>query len=245
MSPSRNPLPAHPLLRDIRAIEFEQIQYNSEGDDYFEIVEGNIPILLSAPHGARHLRKGTWKGEDEYTAALAIALGRLTGAFVIFVKHKTEEDPNWLPHTRYKDAIQQMVHERGIGFLADIHGADSGRNYKVTVGIIEAEDMERCSCPRYKPIIEDAFRSFQSPLFHLDAFTAASPETVTSFARHVCGIEAAQFEINAQYRIVERKPDSTRAGHGDKPHFRAEESDVLELVQCLKEMVFKINKEMR
>ena len=235
----------HPILRDIRTIEFEQIQYNSKSDDYFGVVKGNIPILLSAPHGAKHLRNGTWKGEDEYTAALAIALGELTGASVIFVKNKTEEDSNRLSRTRYKDAIKQMVHEQGIGFLADIHGADIKRNYKVSVGIIDEKAMERCSCPRCKPLIEEAFRSFQDPLFHLDAFTAASPETVTSFARHVCGIEAAQFEINARYRIVERKPDSTRALHGDEPHFRAVETDVLELVGCLKDMVKRINEEIR
>jgi len=235
----------HPILRDIRAIEFERIRYDSAGDDYFEVIEGDIPILFSAPHGARHLRNGTWKGEDEYTSSLAVKLGELTGASVIFVKNKTEEDPNHAPQTRYKDAIRQLVHEHGIGFLADIHGADIRRGYKVSVGIIDEGDMERCSCPRCKPIINDAFRTFQSPPFHLDAFTAASPETVTSFARHCCGIEAAQFEINARYRIVERKPDSTRALHGDSPHFRAEESDVLELVQCLKEMVFKITEEMR
>lgn len=240
----RNPLPVHPILRDMRAIEFERIQYDSESDDYFGIIKGKIPILFSAPHGARHLRNGTWKGEDEYTAALAIALGELTGASVIFVKNKTEEDSNRLPHTRYKDAVQQVVHEREIKFLVDIHGADIKRNYKVSVGIIDEKAMERCSCPRCKPIIEDTFRSFQSPLFHLDAFTAASPETVTSFARHVCGIEAAQFEINARYRIVERKPDSTRALHGDDPHFRAEESDVLELVGCLEDMVVRISREM-
>jgi len=238
-----NPLSVHPILRDMRAIEFERIRYDSACDDYFGIVKGNIPILLSAPHGAKHLRNGTWKGEDEYTAALAIKLGELTGASVIFVKNKTDEDSNWLPHTRYKDAIRQVVHEQGIEFLADIHGADIGRNYKVSVGIIDAKDMERCSCPRCKPIIEEAFRNFQSPLFHLDAFTAEAPETVTSLARHVCCIEAAQFEINARYRIVERKPDSTRALHGDEPHFRAEEADVLELVQCMKEMVLKIKEE--
>lgn len=245
MPPVRNPLPVHPILRDIRAIEFERIRYNSASDDYFEVIAGDIPVLLSAPHGARHLRQGTWKGEDEYTAALAIKLGELTGASVIFVKNKTEEDSNRLRHTRYKDAIRQLVHERGIGFLADIHGADIKRNYKVSVGIIDAKAMERCSCPRCKPIIEESFRSFQSPPFHLDTFTAASPETVTSFARHCCGIEAAQFEINARYRIVERKPDSMRALRGDEPHFRAEETDVLGLVQCLKEMVFKITEEIR
>jgi hypothetical protein len=233
----------HPILRDIRAIEFEQIQYHSESDDYFGIIEGSIPILLSAPHGATHLRDGRWKGEDEYTASLAITLGVLTGASVIFVKNKTEEDSNHLPGTRYKDAIKELVAQRGIRFLADIHGADITRDYKMSVGIIDEEDMGQCSCPCCKPVIEEAVRAFQYPLFNLDAFIAGSPETVTFFARHGCGIEAAQFEINARYRIVERKPDSTRAMHGDNPCFRAEEADVLALVGCLKEMVLKIKEE--
>ena len=233
----------HPILAAIRAIEFERIQYDGANDDYFEVIEGSMPILFSAPHGTKHLRDGAWKGEDEYTASLAITLGGLTGAHVIFVKNKTKEDSNYVPTTRYKRAIRKLVHEKGIRFLADIHGADIGRNYKVTVGIIDEEDMERCSCPRCKPLIEEAFRAFQYPLFNLDAFTAGSPGTVTSFARHFCGIEAAQFEINARYRIVERKPDSTRAMHGDEPSFRAEEAHVLELVQCLEEMVVRIKEE--
>ena len=233
----------HPIFKDIRAIEFEGIQYNSESDDYFGIIEGSIPVLLSAPHGAKHLRNGRWKGEDEYTSSLAITLGASTGASVVFVKNKTEEDSNYLPNTRYKDAIRKLVGEKGIKFLADIHGADSTRDYKINVGIIDEKDMEKCSCPRCKPVIEEAIRTFQYPLFNLDAFTAGSPETVTSFARYVCGIEAAQFEINARYRIVERKAESTRAVHGDNPHFRAEETDVLSLVECLKETVLKIKKE--
>jgi hypothetical protein len=233
----------HPLLTDIRAIEFEQIQYNSESDDYFGIIEGNIPILLSAPHGAKHLRDGRWKGEDEYTSSLAIKLGALTGASVIFVKNKTKEDSNHLPNTRYKDALRKLVDEKGIKFLADIHGADIARDYKINIGIIDDEDMAQCSCPQCKPIIEETLRAFQYPLFNLDAFTAGSPETVTFFARHVCGIEAAQFEINARYRIVERKAESTRAMHGDEPNFKAEEADVLALVGCLKEMVMSISNE--
>jgi hypothetical protein len=233
----------HPILKAIRAIEFEQIHYNSKSDDYFGIIEGEIPVLLSAPHGAKHLRDGRWKGEDEYTSALSIKLGALTGASVIFVKNKTREDSNCLPSTRYKDAIRELVAEQGIKFLADIHGADIARDYKMSVGIIDEETMERCSCPRYKPVIEEAVRAFQFPLFNLDTFTAGSPATVTSFARHVCGIEAAQFEINARYRIVARKPESTRAMHGDEPNFKAEETDVLALVQCLKEMVLKIKEE--
>jgi hypothetical protein len=233
----------HPILRDMRTIEFEQIQYNRESADYFGIIEGHIPILISAPHGTKHFRDGRWKGEDEYTSSLAIKLGELTRAHVIFVKNQTKEDSNYIPNARYKDAIRKLVDERGIRFLADIHGADSRRDYKINIGIIDEKDMNACSCPRCKPVIEESIRAFQYPLFNLDAFTAGSPGTVTSFARHSCSIEAAQLEINARYRIVERKPDSTRALRGDNPRFKAEESNVLALIQCLKEMVLKIKEE--
>ena len=231
------------LIEEIKEIETEKIAYDLESEVYFEFKEGRIPILISAPHGAKHLRHGRWKGEDEYTSALAIKLGELTGAHVIYVKNRTQEDSNCLPNTRYKDAIRKLVDERGIKFLADIHGADSRRDYKINIGIIDEEDMGKCSCPRCKPIIEETIRAFQYPLFNLDAFTAALPETVTSFARHTCGIEAAQFEINARYRIVERKPDSTRAMSGDDPDFRSEGKKILELIRYLEEMMLRITEE--
>ncbi len=229
-----------PTLQKIKDLEFSCIDYNTESQDYFEIIEGRIPILLSAPHGAKCFRNGEFKEEDEYTSSIAINLGELTKAYVIFVKNKTREDSNNAISTRYKDAIKKLVDERGIKFVADIHGADKSRDYKVNVGIMDGKDMKRCSCPTLKPIIEEAFKGFQQPLFNLDSFTANFPGTVTYFARNICGIEAAQFEINAKYRIIERKPDSSKALLGKEPGFKAEEKDVLEMLKKLEAMVKKI-----
>jgi len=101
-------------------------------------------VLLSAPHGAKHYRNGGFKEEDEYTASLAIKLGEITGAYVIFVKNKTREDPNYDFRARYKDGIKKLVAEKGIRFVADLHGADHNRNYKVNVGIID-DYIKKCS----------------------------------------------------------------------------------------------------
>jgi len=229
-----------PILRDIREIEFSWIDYNTQNDDYFSMIGGEIPLLLSAPHGAKHLRDDAWKEEDEYTSSLAIKLGELTGAFVIYVKNKTQEDSNHLFTTKYKVAIKKLLEEKEIKFLADLHGADEVRNYKVNIGIIDKNDMKKCSCPTLKPIIEECFKGFQEPLFNLDLFTAGPPRTVTSFAKNVCRVEAAQFEINGRNRIVERKPDSARARKGAGANFKAEEADVLEMIRRLEKMIIKI-----
>ena len=238
----------NPVLEDIKRIEFERIDYHKLSVDYFQVVAGNIPILISAPHGARHLRpnmgkgkiSGVWKEEDEYTAAIAIKLGELTGAHVIYLKNKTVEDSNHEEVTEYKLAVRNIVDKHGIRFLADIHGANEDNEFNIAIGIIDEKNMEKCSCPKMKCVIEECFKEMKEALFNPPGFSAASPATMTSFAMKVCSIEAAQFEINAKYRIVERKPDSSNALLGKKPNFKAEEKDVLEMLKRLEIMIKKI-----
>jgi hypothetical protein len=228
------------IIEEIREIEFEKIKYGQETEDYFETQEGNIPILVSAPHGARHLRKGKWKEEDEYTASIAIRLGEATGAHVIYVKNKTHEDPNYIKRARYKDKIREIVQNDGIKFLLDLHGVNKDRPFKICIGT-RYDNNDESSCPTYKDTIEEVLRDFQElPIFNRRNFKARKNETVTSFARKECGIESAQIEINARYRIVERKPDSSKAISGEEPVFKAEEKDVLDLYNHLKEMILTI-----
>jgi len=186
------------ILKSIKKIEFEQINYQKLSDDYFNIVKGKSPILISAPHGARHLRDGSWKEEDEYTAGIAIKLAELLDTHAIYVKNATKEDSNHDLETIYKDKIREIVEAHGIRFIADLHGANSNRPFKLSVGIIN-DDKENCSCPTFKDIIEDSLKTFQKHPFNLGGFSASKPGTVASYAKNILGIEAAQFEINAKY----------------------------------------------
>jgi len=233
------------LIEEIRKTEFEKISYNQPSDDYFEIRKGNIPILISAPHGAKHFRKGKWKEEDEYTASIAIKLGEATGAHVIYVKNMTYEDPNHIGKTEYKEKVRDMIQAYGIKFLLDVHGASKKRPFKVVVGTRYGK-KDRSSCPTYKDIIEDALRGFQEPpIFNRRYYRATRKETVTSFARKECGIESAQIEINARYRIVERKPDSAKAMSREDPFFKANEADILSLFSHLKEVILRIREKIQ
>jgi len=229
------------LLEEIRQIEYNEIKYDEESADYYGFIKGKIPILISAPHGAKHFRRreNRWKGEDEYTASLAIELGKLTGAYVIYVKNKTREDPNNDPSSRYKMEVAKAIKQYHIKFLLDLHGSDEGRPYKVDIGIISNESGKG-SCPTFKETIRAAFSDFQPRIFN-QKFCANDACTLTSFAKSELGIEAAQVEINAKYRIVERKPDSSKARAGIEPHFKADAKDVLALITRLKRMILDID----
>ncbi len=239
------PYPDRKILEDIRQIEYREIKYGEESTEYYGFIKGRIPILISAPHGTAHFRRrwNRWRGEDEYTSSIAIELGRLTGAHVIYVKNKTREDPNSDLKSKYKMALAKAVKEYHIKFLLDLHGSDEERPYKIDIGIIN-DETQRSSCPIFKKALLETFAGFEPELFNKN-FCAKDTCTLTSFARNELGIEAAQIEINAKYRIVERKPDSSRAKRGIEPHYRANPEDVLDLIARLGRAIYEINEKIK
>lgn len=225
--------PARPgpgLLEEMRRIEFESVSYDEEATPYYGYIKGSIPILISAPHGAKHYRaaKGAWKAEDAYTSSLAIVLGRLTGAYVLYVKNKTREDPNSDAVTAYKDFVKEIVRENRIRFVLDLHGS-AGRRPKVDIGIMEASPSA-CSCPTFRDVLQGAFADLEPRVFN-QRFSAQGAGTITCFARKSLGIEAAQVEINANYRIVESKSRD----------FRADPRNVLDMIERLRKAIVAIN----
>ena len=220
------------VIENIKKIESGEIRCNKQSANYFGYVKGTIPILISAPHGAKHYRtlQHRWKAEDAYTSSLAKELGSLTGAYVIYLKNKAGEDPNNDIRTRYKDFLRKIVAENGIKFVIDLHGAGWDEPFKVDVGTL-GDDPGTCSCPTYRTIIQQAFLGFDDHIFN-KKFRAEGCATITSFARNDLGIEAAQVEINARYRIIQSKLD---------PLIKANEEDVLDLFGRLQRVILDVN----
>ena len=239
------------ILKNIKQFEFDKINYQELSEDYFNIIPGNIPILISAPHGARPYRNGKPRdvGEDEYTASIFVFLGKLTGAHVIYVKNATKKDPNFYPGTKYKKAIKEIIDKNEIKFIADIHGASNENDFLVDVGIIDDTNLDYCSCPNFKDIIEESFYEIialqNGKLFNIRFAGAGNPdrgiETITRFAKDTCKIDAAQFEIRADYRILKRKPDATMALNTEEKEFQHDKEKVSKMIILLKEMIIKIN----
>jgi len=220
------------ILAHLREIEFTRIDYDQEADPYFAYLPGTIPVLVSAPHGTKHYRasEGRWRVEDAYTSSLAIELGKLTGAHVLYARNKSREDANNDADGEYKAFLEKIVKEKGIKFILDLHGAEGGRPFSVDVGVRESA-VAACSCPTYRGTLEKTFSGFEADLFN-QHFSARSPGTITSFARDSLGIEAAQIEINAHYRVVESKTTGFKA---DPSHVLAMVKRLATLIQAIAE----------
>ena len=180
------------------------ILHSQADEPYFAYVKGTVPVLISAPHGARHFRtrENRLKGADAYTAAMAIELGRLTGAHVLYTRSQAAEDPNNDPRTRYKDTLAKIVRENAIRFVMDLHGAHSRHAFTIDVGTF-SDVVDVCSCPLLLETIRRSLSGLSGVRFN-DQFSASGKGTVTYFAHENLKVDAAQFEINARYRIPTR-----------------------------------------
>lgn len=207
----------NPTLTRLIQLESEAA-YRAEPDpgcDEFDIVEGRIPVLLSAPHGAAHFRNGRLKEEDEYTGGLVRLIAEKTGAHALYAYRMSNTDPNYYTNVPYKRALQYLTDRHGVHFVLDVHGCSPDRRFGIALGT-----MHNRSCPRHRPMIiqtffEHGFTEMNAGLLRLDldnTFPANGNdhvETITQFAFNKLGVPAAQIELNARLRIVQRLPGAT------------------------------------
>ena len=69
--------------------KFSCRKYNGRGKKEFKIKEGNIPVMISAPHSINQFREGQLKYADMYTGGIALFLHEITGCHVIFSSKNT------------------------------------------------------------------------------------------------------------------------------------------------------------
>jgi len=181
--------------------------------------EGAVPVLISAPHGAKHARffpeqgERKPKDEDEFTAGLARLVAERSGAHVLWLRRKSDEDGNHDEDSRYKDALKELLQRHAIRYVLDLHGARAKWNFGIALG---TSNNTSCAPETQALILETLARygftedgdQLQRVAVNHASFSASNPNTVTGYAAGL-GIQAAQFEANAHLRIPRRREDAS------------------------------------
>ncbi len=192
-------------------------EFASEKQHAFRYISGRNRILISAPHGAVHLRDNKSKEEDEFTSAIARWVALRTSSHVLYLRRKVDYDANWDDDCPYKQKLESIIRENDIKFVLDIHGAAANRDFGIALGTMRGR-----SCPesQKKTIIQvfrsEGFDKNAQGLKRLDideVFTGRGKDdalTITRYVSDQLNISAAQFEINASLRIPLRREDASQ-----------------------------------
>lgn len=240
------------LLQRLEALE-ATIHYREPpeaGRPPFIHEPGQLPVLLSAPHGAAHQRNGRYKQEDEYTAAVARLVAAETGAHVLYSYALSDSDPNWDRESPYKQCLRSLVAQYGIGFVLDIHGMSNLHRIGVAVGTIGG-----ASCPDYEALIVEnlkaqafvettAEQAQQFERLRWDHFVlnhhrftgGLASHTVTRYAAQELRVAAAQIELCGSLRIVRPHPNSHK-----RKDFRGDPVGIRRAITVLQSLVLNLS----
>lgn len=190
----------------------------------FIVYKRNSKVLISAPHGTLSYRnnlKEKWHEEDEYTAGMAILLGELTGASVIAnIWLSPDSDPNFHFENRclYKQKIREVVNEKNIKYVIDLHGAKSDnekmKDNFIDIGTRNDKSLKTKNIESLQNTINEKFKT---TVVSKNVFSASEKNahmSITAFCDEILKIEAVQIEMKPIVRVPLQKLTSSALSKG-------------------------------
>jgi hypothetical protein len=180
-----------------RIIDLDADRDAPTSSSWFELVKGDVPVLVSAPHATKVFRENAWRFADGGgTAALAVQLHELNRVTVIHTIFRAPSDPNYYDDNDYKKTLGTLLQEAGVKLVLDIHGSDSRRPYDVDIGTLDGKSLMG-----HRELQEDLIRALQAhgiEAISSNFFAASKNHTVTRYSSEH-GVPAMQLEINASW----------------------------------------------
>jgi hypothetical protein len=208
------------------------------------VLPGTQPLLISAPHSARHWRNPEWKQEEEYTAALGYLLHQETGAHFIYGHYVLNPDPHDDGDCGpYKQALDDIFQNARIGMVLDLHGARGDRDFAIALGTIHGETFSTYERGLLTALEQQGFS--RDPDSSLDRLVMNPPRytggvttaTITRYVWRNHRIPTVQIELSAWVRVVQRLETASNARNGSAPNFRGDGTRIVRVYDALRAFI--------
>lgn len=195
------------FLRLINKIEDDLKNGLIEKDKGIMIFQGEIPILLSAPHSVEQTREGKMKYGEGRTAPIVQLLHEKEGCFGAFKTMNFDDDANYDPENYYKNELINIVRKHNIKLLLDLHIMAPNREHNIDIGtgfgrnILHRDDLLQ--------VIRSNFELNSIDRVEVDfMFNAEFENTVCATVSRECEIPCFQFEMN--WRLLDEKVEGNK-----------------------------------
>ena len=178
--------------------DFQRQIFQLERDNTPELIhfeQGNIPILLSAPHTVNFLKEdGNFKMREGYTKAIVKYLAQKTGAFLMIKENSDGIDPNKPEMENYKRQLLENIEKYQIKLVLDVHGAASHHDFAIEIGSLDGVSAKSQSIESLKNALKN---QGIAPVAENNPFKGGG---ITKTVHGNTNIEVLQLEINRNYR---------------------------------------------
>lgn len=186
-----------------KQIVFYNNKITQKGNKLFEIEEGTVPIILSAPHCVPHTRNGIIKQKEGETGAIVQILAKRTGCYAIFKTSHQNDDANYdIDKNTYKENLREIIERKNIKLLLDFHGAKNENAFDIEIGTDEEKNINQ----QNYIVFELKEKLKHQGIFNIvenQKFKASSIHTISKYIHETTNIPCIQLEITGRYRYIE------------------------------------------
>ncbi len=168
---------------------------NKEFSDDFTIIEGYMPVVLSAPHTMNQMRDdGTIKASEPYTKALALYLQKRLNCTCFVKNFDTGIDSNSEKDEEYKNELIKYIKRNNIKLVLDLHGASLKREFDVELGTLNNLSADYSTIKELK----EAF--IENGILKVNVNNPFKGGGITKKVYSETLVDVIQIEINRKYR---------------------------------------------
>lgn len=189
--------------------KFNELE-EDENKQIYEVINGKIPVLISAPHSVRQYRNGKIKEKDLYTGPIVIELQRLTNCYCIYKTKNNNDDANYdIENNSYKEEILKIIKKNKIKLLIDIHGASNKYGFGIDIGTGEGKNLNNKK--KAVEILKNILERYEIENIEIDKiFKANSIHTICKTISEKTMIPCIEIEIAKKYRDIENFEELTK-----------------------------------
>ena len=169
-------------------------------DINYKIIDGKLPVLLSAPHAVKSFKEGKIKAPDALTGAIVELLCNETGAKGITRTCNLNDEPNSenTGHSlEYKKAILGLADKNNTICMLDIHGCAGDNPFDIDIGTNDGLNING------KSYFLDIIYKNLLPLGNIvidNKFKASLDTNISNYISNESNLSCFQIEINANLR---------------------------------------------
>lgn len=169
----------------------------------FQIVEGSIPIIVSAPHCVIQTREGKMKSKEGETGAIVQLLAKRTKCYAIYKTYHNNDDANYdITNNPYKEELKNIIITKNIKLLIDIHGARNENDFDIDIGTDNGINVQNNA--ELINVLKNCLKSHGiENIKENEKFKASSPHTISKYISETTNIPCIQLEVAGRYRYIE------------------------------------------
>lgn len=166
--------------------------------DDFAFLQGNLPVIFSAPHNVEQVRDGMFKYAEPGTGVLAHFLYETTGSSAIIKTSNNSDDANYDENSPYKQFLIEHINNNNYTFLIDLHQMSPQREQDVIIGSGKGQNIQG-----YDTLADDMaellINEGLSNIVVDEIFPALGPNRVTTTIHENTALPSIQLEMNTKY----------------------------------------------